>query len=155
MYIGQNVRYTLVTRQRISDLKLSEVKVKYPGCTTFTFGDNRELCDELISLIWSRRKTATCEALREFETGKETMPSVGRIDIALNWDGTPALAIRTLSIVIEKFSEVDELFALAEGENDNLDGWRLDHRVYFERNGGFDPEMKLVCERFELVEKFK
>jgi uncharacterized protein YhfF len=83
------------------------------------------------------------------------MPSVGRIDIALNWDGTPALAIRTLSIVIEKFSEVGEAFALAEGENDNLEGWQLDHRAYFERNGGFDPEMKLVCERFELVEEFK
>jgi uncharacterized protein YhfF len=136
-------------------LNLPELKVKFPGCTTFVFGDNRELCDELISLVRSGKKTATCEALRELETGDETMPSVGRIDIALNWDGTPALAIRTLSIVIEKFSEVGEVFAIAEGENDNLEGWQLDHRAYFERNGGFDPEMKLVCERFELVEEFE
>lgn len=137
------------------ELNLSEVKMKYPGCATFTFGDNRELCDELTSLVRSGRKTATCEALRVFETGDETMPSVGRIDIVLSWDGTPALAIRTLSIVVEKFSEVGEIFALAEGENDNLEGWQLDHRAYFGRNGGFDPEMKLVCERFELVEEFK
>ena len=25
---------------------------------------------------------------------------------------------------------------------------RNDHREYFERNGGFDPNMKLICERF-------
>ena len=136
-------------------MNLSEVKVKFPGCTIFKFGDNRELCDELISLVRSGRKTATCEALREYETGDEKMPSVGRIDVALNWDGTPALAIRTLSIVIEKFCEVGEVFALAEGENDKLEGWQLDHRAYFERNGGFDPEMELVCERFVLVEDFQ
>lgn len=135
-------------------MKLADVKVKYPGCTTFTFGDNMKLCDELISLVRSEKKTATCEALREFESGMEAMPSAGRIDIALNWDGTPALAIRTLSIAIEKFSEVGELFALAEGENDNLEGWRLNHEAYFERNGGYEPDMKLVCERFELAEDF-
>jgi hypothetical protein len=36
----------------------------------------------------------------------------------------------------------------------NLSGWRRDHQAYFERNGGFDPEMLLVCERFRLVEDF-
>ena len=136
-------------------MNLSELHLKYPGCAMFTFGDNKELCDELNSLVRSRRKTATCEALREFKDGNELMPRVGRINISLNWDGTPALAIRTLSIVVKKFREVDELFALAEGENENLEGWQSDHRSYFERNGGFEPEMELVCERFELVEDFQ
>ena len=136
-------------------MNLSELYLKYPGCAMFTFGDNKALCDELNSLVRSRRKTATCEALREFKDGNELMPRVGRINISLNWDGTPALAIRTLSIVVKKFREVDELFALAEGENENLEGWQSDHRSYFERNGGFEPEMELVCERFELVEDFQ
>ena len=35
------------------------------------------------------------------------------------------------------------------GDNDDLKGWRQDHRTYFERNGGFDNEMALVCERFD------
>ena len=93
-------------------MNLAEVKVKYPGCTTFTFRDNVKLCDELVSLVRNEKKTATCQALREFESGMETMPSVGRIDIALNWDGTPARAIRTLSIVVEKYSEVGELLEM-------------------------------------------
>lgn len=82
------------------------------------------------------------------------MPIIGRRDLALNWDGTPALAIETLSIAVVRFCDVEESFALAEGENETLQGWRQDHQNYFERNGGFDPEMRLVCERFKLIEDF-
>ena len=119
---------------------------------TFTFGDNEGLCQQLIELVRSGKKTATCGALRDFEEGGEPMPVVGRRDIALNWDKTPALVIETTQVTLEKFSNVSEEFALAEGENDSRDGWAADHRRYFERNGGFDPDMMLVCERFKLVE---
>ena len=34
------------------------------------------------------------------------------------------------------------------------DGER-DHQEYFERNGGFDPKMMLVCERFRLVHDYQ
>lgn len=80
------------------------------------------------------------------------MPVVGRKDIALNWDGTPALVIETESVTLKRYCDIDEAFALAEGENDSLEGWREDHRKYFGRNGGFDPEMMLICERFGLIE---
>ncbi len=131
-----------------------DLKAKYPGSETFKFGDNEALCNELTSLVISGDKTATCGALSFFESGEEKMPSVGRIDIALNWDGSPAVAIRTIDIEIKRFFEVEEGFALDEGENEDLEGWRSDHKSYFERNGGFHPEMKLVCERFEVVEIF-
>ena len=73
----------------------------------------------------------------------------------MTWEGQPAVAIRTVEIEVKKFSEVEESFALDEGESDSLEGWRKDHQEYFERNGDFDPEMKLICERFEVVEVFK
>jgi uncharacterized protein YhfF len=79
------------------------------------------------------------------------MPQVGRQDIALNWDGTPALLIETTEVTTRRFCDVDESFALAEGENDSLEGWAADHRAYFERNGGWRPDMLLVCERFRLI----
>lgn len=60
--------------------------------------------------------------------------------------------IETLEVSVVRFCDVGEDFALAEGENDDLAGWRRDHQVFFERNGGFDPEMDLVCERFKVVE---
>jgi uncharacterized protein YhfF len=59
------------------------------------------------------------------------MPVVGRQDIALNWDGTPALILQTLEVSQLRFCDVDESFALAEGENDDLDGWRRDHQHIF------------------------
>ena len=107
------------------------------------------------TLVRLGRKTATCEALRNFGSDGEAMPVVGRRDVALNWDGSPALLIETLEVTQRRFCDVDESFALAEGENDDLEGWRRDHQEYFERNGGFDPKMMLVCERFRLVHDYQ
>lgn len=135
-------------------LSLDELQEKYPDSTTFTFADSEALCDELITLVRIGKKVATCGALRDFEYGVEQMPEVGRRDIALNWNGTPALVIEIVSVSQMRFCDVDETFALAEGENETLEGWRIDHQNYFERNGGFDPVMILVCERFRLVEDF-
>ena len=132
-------------------MNTKESQVRISGLVSFTYGDSEELCNELLRLVRSGRKTATCEALRNFGPDGEAMPVVGRRDVALNWDGSPALLIETLEVTQRRFCDVDKRFALAEGENDDLEGWRRDHQEYFERNGGFDPKMMLVCERFRLV----
>lgn len=135
-----------------SDLMLRAVMNRYPGAQTFRFGDSESLCSELTALVVAGKKTATCMAQVEVEQGAEAMPEVGRRDIALHWDGRPALVIETISIELMPYSEVGEEFALAEGENDTLEGWRDDHRQYFERAVGFDESMMLICERFRVVE---
>ncbi len=118
----------------------------------FAFGDSPALADELLELVLAGRKTATCGALSDFEAGGEPMPQVGRQDIVLDGKGRPAAVIETVEITIRAFSEVDEDFARAEGEGDlSLTFWREGHEAYFQRNGGFSPDMKLVCERFRLV----
>ena len=119
---------------------------------TFKFGDNKALSDHLIALVQNGKKTATCGALRDYENGDEVMPIPGRRDIALHWDDTPALVIETVDVTITRFCDVTEDFALAEGEDDDLAGWQRGHQTFFERNGGFEIDMKLVCERFKLVE---
>lgn len=121
---------------------------------SFTFGDSRELCDRLLSLVRSGKKTATCGALRDFMNDGEELPVAGRRDTALDWDGNPVLVIETVNVEICRFCDVSEDFALAEGEG-NFDDWKAAHITFFERNGGFDPEMELVCERFRLVEATK
>lgn len=136
-------------------VSLTDAQEKYRGAETFTFGDSRALCDELLALVRSGQKTATCGALRSFAEEGEALPVVGRRDIALDWDGNPAVAIETVEVRFRKFSEVDEAFALDEGENEDLAGWRSDHRRYFERNGGWSEDMDVVCERFRLVEDFE
>ena len=129
-----------------------EVQERFPDAETFKFGDTEGLSQRLIALVRSGQKTATCGALRDFEAGGEALPVVGRRDIALNWDGSPALVIETTEVTVQKFCDVSEDFALAEGENETRAGWARDHEMFFARNGGFDPEMMLVCERFKLVE---
>ncbi len=133
-------------------ISLSQIKARYPGAQTFKFGDNATLSAELLALVRSGRKTATCGALHDYPEGSADTPVVGRRDIALEWDDRPALVIETVEVSTCRYCDVAEDFALAEGENETLEGWRKDHRRYFERNGGFDPQMELLCERFRLVE---
>ena len=132
--------------------RIDDVRARYPGSTTFVFGDGPELNRQLLELVRSGRKTATCMALRDVEDGKEAMPQVGRRDLSLTWDGLPALVIETVSVEIVRFRNVSAAFALAEGENTTLAGWQRDHQSYFARNGGFDADMKVVCERFRVIE---
>ncbi|MFY0612858.1 MAG: ASCH domain-containing protein [Hyphomicrobiaceae bacterium] len=132
--------------------KVQEIQARYPGSETFKFGDEAELSRSLLGLVRDGKKTATCMAMYDIESGKESMPQVGRRDIALNWDGSPALVVETVSLEIIRFRDVPEDFALAEGENATLAGWQSDHKEYFERNGGFDPDMKVLCERFRVIE---
>ncbi|MEM8739969.1 MAG: ASCH domain-containing protein [Pseudomonadota bacterium] len=131
---------------------LAQLRLRYPGAETFRFGDNAVLSEALIALVRAGKKTATCGSLASYIAEGEALPQVGRRDIALTWDGTPALVIETISVQTLRYCDVPETFALAEGENDSLAGWRRDHQAYFERNGGFDPDMELVCERFRLME---
>lgn len=131
---------------------LEELKQTYPGATTFTFGDNEALCNRLLELVRSGKKKATCGAARDFGEGGEVLPKVGRRDIALNWDGTPALVVETTQVNFRPFNYVNEDFAFAEGEHETLEEWQAEHKAYFERNGGWEPDMRLVCERFRMVE---
>lgn len=135
-------------------ITLEEAKARYPGAETFTFGDSRALCDRLLSLVRHGRKQATCGALRDFGPGKEAMPAIGRRDIALDWDGAPALVIESTEITLRRFCEVEADFALAEGEDETLEAWQAGHRAYFERNGGWQSDLELVCERFRMIEDF-
>lgn len=136
-------------------MRAEDIDALLQTAVTFRFGDSEEMCAELLELIRSGKKTATCGALREFGPNGDAMPEVGRRDIALNWDGSPALLLETREVNRRRFCDVDETFALAEGENEDLAGWPRDHRRYFERNGGFDEHLILVCERFELIYDFE
>jgi uncharacterized protein YhfF len=130
---------------------IEAIKRRYPDAVTFRYGDNAELCAQLIALVRSGKKVASCGALHHYLDG-EPIPVQGRRDIALDWAGTPAVVIETLEVIECAFNEVTETMALAEGENETLEGWRADHQRYFERNGGFSPDMKVVWERFVVIE---
>jgi uncharacterized protein YhfF len=132
---------------------LSAYADPYAGAVTFSFGDSPEMADELLALVIAGTKTATCGALRDYGDGGEAMPVVGRRDVVLDGKGRRAAVIETLEVTVKRFDEVDQAFAFDEGEGDRtLADWREGHQAYFERHGGFSPDMELVYERFRLVE---
>jgi hypothetical protein len=51
----------------------------------------------------------------------------------------------------QPFDAITPQFTDREGEGDYT-AWRAGHEAYFARNGGFSPDMEIVCERFRLVE---
>lgn len=123
------------------------------SAVTFSFGDSPEMADALLALVIAGTKTATCGGLRDYQSGAEAMPVVGRHDVVLDGKGRHAAVIETLEVNIRRFDQVDEAFAFNEGEGGRtLADWREGHQAYFERHGGFLADMELVCERFKLVE---
>ncbi len=114
------------------------------------FGDSAELADNLLALVLSGRKTATCDALAHYPNGP---PKIGGRYVMEDGQGRPSCVLEITDVVVRRFDEVDADFARAEGEGDlSYDFWRRAHEAYFRRNGGFAQDMKLVCERFRVVE---
>lgn len=133
---------------------LQQIVDANPEAETFRFGDTAELCAQITALVRNGTKTATCEAASAYGSDADTWPEVGRRDIALNWDGTPAAMIETVEVFTRRFDEMDAEFVAAQGEFRDLDHWRAAYEAYFRRSGGFAVDMKLMCERFTLIEDY-
>jgi uncharacterized protein YhfF len=117
---------------------------------TFSYGDGPELADELLALVLDGRKTATCWAASEGLKGTE----IGKLMVVLDGAERPRAIIETVELTQRRFDDVDEQFAYEEGEGDRtLADWRRAHRNYFTRNGQFEDNMLLWCERFRVVDR--
>jgi uncharacterized protein YhfF len=124
-----------------------DIPAEYRDLPRFCFGDTPALADELLALVLSGRKTATCTTPDD-----PNLSSPGERWIVLDGSGKPVCVIETLEITMRRYDEVDAAFARDEGEGDlSLDYWRDAHRRYFGRQGKFREDMKLVCERFRLL----
>jgi uncharacterized protein YhfF len=118
----------------------------------WSFGDNPQLADSLLAAVLSGAKTATSSSLWEYDADTP-VPEKGELSILLDGAGHPRALIRTTAVDIVPFGDVDEDFALAEGEDDgSLEAWREGHRRYFARvlEREVPEDMPVVCERFEL-----
>jgi uncharacterized protein YhfF len=128
-----------------------------PSYTAWHFCDTQELADALAELVRAGRKRATTAALWTHEPIGEPLPRPGDLSVVTDWSGRARCIIRTTSVEIVAFSEVDDEFARAEGEGDgSLAYWRQAHWAYFTRelaSLGRLPadDMPVVCERFEVV----
>ena len=135
-------------------LTVEDAQARYPGAVSFTYGDSAELNAEILALVRSGKKTATCDAASAYGKGGDAWPEVGRRDVALNWDGTPAVMVETVEVSTRRFCDMDEAFVAAQGEFRDLAHWRAGYEAYFRRAGVFSEDMKLMCERFTLIEDY-
>ncbi len=133
---------------------LDHILARYPGAQTYRPGDSAQLNAEIITLMRSGKKTATCAALAQFADDTDAMPCVGRVDIALDWNDDAALATCTLSVDEIAYSRMDASRIPPQGEFGSLEEWRKGYAAYLGRGGWFDPEVVLVYEQFEVIEDF-
>ncbi|WP_300031332.1 ASCH domain-containing protein [uncultured Roseobacter sp.] len=127
---------------------------KYPGGVVFTHGDSAALNAEILALIRAGRKTVTCDAWEAFAARGETLPAAGRTDIALDWSGAPALALRTVAVERIPFDQVDAARVTPMGEFRDVAHWRAGYEAYLTRSGWFAPQVDMLVETFEVVEDF-
>jgi uncharacterized protein YhfF len=129
-------------------VSLNNVPDKYRSLRSFAFGDSPALADELLELVLSGVKTATCSTEDEPNISKP-----GERWIVLDGRGNPRCVIESVEVTYRRYGEVDASFAHDEGEGDrSLAYWREAHRRYFGRLDKFSNDMMLMCERFRLVE---
>lgn len=122
----------------------------------WAFGAKPEHADELLALVVSGIKTGTASSLWEYEDCGDPLPHTGELSVILDGSGRPRALIRTTSVHVLPFDQVSADHAYAEGEGDRtLEYWRAVHERYWRRYSdsprGFEPDMPVVCERFQLL----
>ena len=125
----------------------------------WSFGDSPELAQELVELVWTGVKTATCGSQAAYHHWSIPVPKVGDLSVVLNGKEEPVCLIETTELVVQPFSAVTEKFAYDEGEGDrSYSYWAAAHRDYFSREAKetgvlVTDDMMLVCERFRCLYK--
>ena len=92
------------------------------------YAGNPQITDELLGLYLCGRKTAGSSLMEDFLSCGERLPQVGDHWIYLDSSGTPRCILKTEKIVVNKFKDVPEEIAVAEGEGDlSLAYWKRVH----------------------------
>jgi uncharacterized protein YhfF len=132
-------------------MTLPDLHSRYPGAVTFRYGDGPVLNAEILALVRSGRKTVSCDALAAFHARGESLPEPGRRDIALTWDGTPALVIETLRTDLIPFDQMPASLIPPQAEFRDLAHWREGYRDDLTRSGHFAPDALILVETFRLT----
>jgi uncharacterized protein YhfF len=97
----------------------------------WSFGDTKEMADNLATLVVKGIKTATTSSLDLYEPDEEK-PFVGEYNIILDGEKNPVCITKTVVVEEVPFNLVSQEHAYHEGEGDrSLQQWRKDHEVFF------------------------
>lgn len=124
---------------------------------SFHFCDNQQDADICADLVVRGIKRATAASVEELKLLDMRPARVGDVSVVTTWDGEAVAIIETTQIEVRRLGDVDEAFALREGEGDRtLAWWRTAHEAYYRRvldGTGIrvDDDLLIVCEHFERV----
>jgi uncharacterized protein YhfF len=93
---------------------------------------NKEIADHLLSLYLRGKKTAGSGLVRDYKKAGDPLPQIGDLWVVLDSNGVPNCILKTIRVEINKFKDVPEEVAFAEGEGDSsLRDWRELHKRFF------------------------
>ena len=113
--------------------------------------------DALAELTLRGVKTATASAHPLYELQGAPLPHPGDLSVVLDGSDGAVCVIRTTAVNVLPFLEVPARHAWLEGEGDrSLVYWREVHEDFFTRElqavgRAFTPELRVVCEEFEVL----
>jgi uncharacterized protein YhfF len=104
----------------------------------WSFGNTKEMADDLGSLVMEGKKTATCSLLRAYRGEEDEIPRVGVYSILCDGSESPLCIILLTNTFMTKYNEVTKEHAFEEGEGDRtLEHWKIVHFEFFKDYVGF------------------
>lgn len=124
------------------------------GMRGIEFGTQGEFREELIDLVVRGVKKATAGTLYwDYKAQDEPIEFVGENLAVINSAGQHVATIEVTKIEVVRFADVQDEFALAEGEGDlSGDDFRESHQRYWARQGlTITADTEIVLLYFELL----
>lgn len=111
---------------------LEEAKRPQQASVMASYAGSPEITDELLELYLSGKKWAGSSILEDFISSGDPIPKIDDYWIYLDSKSIPRIILRTEETVLNKFYNVPESIAIAEGEGDlSLEYWREAHSRFY------------------------
>ena len=121
--------------------------------------------DRLVRAILQGEKTATAGLVLEYELEGEELPELGERTVVVDSAERPVAVIETTEVRVVRAADVDDAFAVDEGEGfSGYDDWRAAHERFWHSDEfraalgdpafTVDDDTQVVTERFRLVERY-
>lgn len=122
------------------------------GLRAIEFGTPGEMRRRLVDLVVNGNKRATAGLLSEYGDEGEPLEYVGERLAVVDDDGRHVATIRVTEVVISRFADVPDRFALAEAEGDlNAADFHASHAAFWASVGTpVTEDMLIVQLYFEL-----
>lgn len=114
--------------------------------------------DAQVANILSGQRTAIFSTFASYSVDGEPLPVSGELYLVFDRGNNPRAVIEIESVSILPFNEITWGMAQKEGEDENLEEWRLRQQENLEDEGEivgfkFSPELKIIFQTFRVLYK--